>query len=253
MINPLSNAISLRVIATVFGNVTEAAEILSAKIVFWCCLVLFVASAALVLFGVGAWGKRFARSQKMVRPLVLLSGLSLMVVATYWGILAFAAGMVPLVPPPGTWCDVMTKDGVLSVDMPGNPVDQCSDSNEGESQVHSDEWVFRGRDGSEFILSCAQSDRFREDPRMLLDKALQMLFGAAQRYGPPALVREKPVDEGAFPGMEWEIAAGNRVIQVRIYVINGRLYQAMAVTGADEEQRWDATRFLDSIRIKMSP
>ena len=244
----LACAALLSLTALLLAGESEDAAVTWARIVFGCCILAFLASVFLILLGAGVFRRQPDGLKSGRRPVLILAGLVLMTIATYWAFMSGGA-LFPLRLPPESWQTVTTKDGVLSAMMPGTPEDRPADSNEGKDHVHSEEWVLHKYD-DDYILSSAESIRFQEQPaENLLRDLPKMLMAAARRYGEPALTSETDVQSAGRPGKEWVIEAGGRLIQVRAYLIKGRLYQAMADTGTSDGQRRDVRKFLDSVMV----
>lgn len=186
-------------------------------------------------------------SRSPVRPRLglVLGGLALFAAALY-----FAVAGDELLPEPA-WQKVTTPDGVCSALMPGTPKANSVGDKEDKNKVQTEEWLLNRGNGEQYIVGYSTSLAFSRTPdEAILERFKESVLATAEKFGKPAhLVLEEEVSGQPYPGRELMVEAGERRLHFRLFVVQGRVYHALCVTGKSDKQQRDARQFLDSVSL----
>ncbi len=149
------------------------------------------------------------------------------------------------------WKDFHSKEGGFSVTMPGTPVEKRQAFHTQAGPVEAHFFTVEADRGS-LVYMVVYGDypealMAAGDKEMLLDAARNGAVGNIQG----TLVSERTVSLGGHPGRELQVlsADGRLALRMRIYLVNSRQYQVVAVTPKETRSTEDRDRFLDSFRI----
>jgi hypothetical protein len=149
------------------------------------------------------------------------------------------------------WKDFHSKEGGFSVSMPGTPVEKRQAFHTQAGPVDAHFFTVEADRGS-LVYMVVYGDypealMAAGDKEMLLDAARSGAVGNIQG----TLLSERTVSLGGHPGRELQVlsADGRLALRMRIYLVNSRQYQVVAVTPKETRSTEDRDRFLDSFRI----
>lgn len=149
------------------------------------------------------------------------------------------------------WKDVLSKEGGFSVSMPGTPAEkrQAFQTAAGPVEAH---FFTVEADGGGTVYMVVYGDypealTATSDREMLLDAARDGAVGNIRG----TLLGERRISMGSHPGRELQVLSsdGRLALQMRIYIVNNRQYQVVAVTPKETRSTADRDRFLDSFRL----
>ncbi|OPY04503.1 MAG: hypothetical protein A4E67_02350 [Syntrophaceae bacterium PtaB.Bin038] len=150
------------------------------------------------------------------------------------------------------WKDFHSMEGGFSVSMPGTPVErrQAYQTQAGPVEAH---FFTVEADRGSLVYMVVYGDypealMATGDREMLLDAARDGAVGNIQG----TLLSERAVSIGGHPGRELQVLSsdGRLALKMRIYLVNNRQYQVVAVTPKETRSTADRDRFLDSFRLK---
>ncbi|HYV34315.1 MAG TPA: hypothetical protein VE988_01345 [Gemmataceae bacterium] len=153
-------------------------------------------------------------------------------------------------PPAGDWKPFSPKDGAFSIQMPGTP-------NEHKKAVKS------GSGATEVILfevpvppgENTYAVGYSEYPKDSIkagteDKRLDNARDAAKTTAKGKLKREKSLLLEAYPGREILIEIDDKkAVKVRLYAVNNRLYEIVAVGSPEFVASAETAKFLESFKL----
>jgi hypothetical protein len=150
------------------------------------------------------------------------------------------------------WKEFSSPEGTFSILMPGQPAqsNQTVKTAAGDMELH--QYMVELRSGAYGVIYSDLPPLFLQQP----DAARRLLDGG--RDGAVSQVKGKLVSEdiihiGLNPGRELHVEFAKGTIRTRMYLINARLYQVVAVIPSGHEQKAseDTTKFLDSFRTTL--
>jgi hypothetical protein len=150
------------------------------------------------------------------------------------------------------WQEFSSAECAFSILMPGQPAlsNQTVKTAAGDMKLH--EYMVELRRGAYGVIYSDLPPLFLQQP----DAARRLLD--AGRDGAVSQVKGKLVSEdiihiGLNPGRELKVDFAKGTIRTRIYLINTRLYQVIAVVPSGQEQKAseDTAKFLDSFRTTL--
>lgn len=152
------------------------------------------------------------------------------------------------------WKDFTSEAGKFSVQMPGVPEEKTQPVNVAKlGNVNMFTYTLEQSDGA---YMAAYNDYpmglfAQVSPDKVLDGARD---GAVGNVEGGKLVSEQKITIDGYPGRDI-VAEGTKgsitfVIKARIYLVNYRLYQCMAILQKDKSSSIDAAKFLDSFKLK---
>lgn len=151
------------------------------------------------------------------------------------------------------WKDFKSEAGKFSVQLPGVPEEKTQPVNVAKlGNVNMFTYTLEQSDG-------AYMAAYNDYPAGLFaqvstDKVLDgARDGAVGNMQGGKLISEQKIAIGNYPGRDIvaEGAQGNMtfVVKARVYLVNYRLYQVMAIMPKDKSSSIDAAKFLDSFKL----
>lgn len=151
------------------------------------------------------------------------------------------------------WQDYSPEDGKYSIQMPGKPVNKSSSQQTPAGKVTTHIAIYSDQN-SAFAVS------YTEYPAVLMiqmpnEKVLDGARDGRLAMGGHKLLKETHIQlMDTYPGRELQIAVaedgGKNAIRTRIFMVNNRLYQIVAIQPKDKLFSPDAVRFMDSFTIR---
>jgi hypothetical protein len=150
------------------------------------------------------------------------------------------------------WKEFSSAEGAFSILMPGQPAlsNQTVKTAAGDMELH--QYMVELRRRAYGVIYSDLPPLFLQQPdaaRLLLDAGRD---GAVSQVK-GRLVSEDIIHIGLNPGRELNVEFAKGTIRTRIYLINTRLYQVIAVVPSGQEQKAseDTVKFLDSFRTTL--
>jgi len=149
------------------------------------------------------------------------------------------------------WKDFHSKEGGFSVSMPGTPVEKRQAFHTQAGPVEARFFTVEADRGSMVYMvvygDYPEALMVTGDREMLLDAARDGAVGNIQGR----LVSERALSLGGHPGRELQVLSsdGRLALRMRIYLVNSRQYQVVAVAPKELRSTEDRDRFLDSFRL----
>lgn len=149
------------------------------------------------------------------------------------------------------WKDFHSKAGGFSVSMPGTPVEkrQAYHTQAGPIEAH---FFTVETDRGSLVYMVVYGDypealMAANDKEMLLDAARDGAVGNIRG----TLLGDRSISMEGHPGRELQVLSsdGRLALKMRIFLVNNRQYQVVAVTPREARSPEDRDRFLDSFRL----
>jgi hypothetical protein len=147
----------------------------------------------------------------------------------------------------GNWKEFSSAEGKYKVMMPGTPKETTQASPAGPIKFHTVE----EKNGA-YVVNFTDITGTASEPPEKIDQRLDgARQGAAGNVQGKVVKEDKITLEGKYPGRDIQIELPNDkgLIRVRMYFVNGRLYQVMAVGTKSWTGSGDVQKFLDSFAL----
>jgi hypothetical protein len=150
---------------------------------------------------------------------------------------------------PAGWSVYTSKEGAFSVALPGKPGESKQRVMTATGNLDVYLFVVETKDDAAYVVSYSDLPA-AEIKAGTADKRLDHARDGAVDNARGKLRSEKKIEIASFPGRELVIETGKDVvIKMRIFAVNKRLYQTMAMGSGAFFQSKDAGQFLDSLKL----
>ena len=151
----------------------------------------------------------------------------------------------------GDWQTFEASDGGFVVSMPGKPVKNQESLATAVGPLESYSYIYApSRGKTSFGVDYADYPRevvARNDPERVIDSARDALVTKVRGR----LLRQGGIAVDGNPGRELDVAlTDGQFVRARIFLVGQRQFQVVAVTPDERTGAADATRFLDSFRLR---
>ncbi len=147
------------------------------------------------------------------------------------------------------WETFTSKEGAFSVKFPCAPAEERQKVKTATGQLNVAVFLAEDKNDASYVVSFSDLPE-AETKKGMEQKRLDFARDGAVTRARGKLRSEKAIELVGYPGRELVIeSAAELVLRVRIFVVNRRLYQVMAVGPGAVVLHRDGTFFLDSFRL----
>ena len=186
------------------------------------------------------------------RPITITAAIVMMIAVLFFGKnlgLSFDANSLIPAPTAAEWKEFKSPEGGFFITMPGEPERSKQTVKTAAGDMDMYIYMLESRSGAYGVIYSEFPSLYLQQP----NAAERLLDGGhdgavAQMKG--KLLDEKSITIGRHPGRELHIECAQGTIVMRIFLINTRLYQVMAVLPKGQAISDDTMKFLESFRAE---
>jgi hypothetical protein len=151
--------------------------------------------------------------------------------------------------PPAGWSVFTSKAGAFSVALPRTPTESKQKVMIATGTLDVFVFVAEAKDDATFVVSYSDLPAEEAKPGTA-GKRLDFARDGAVSNSRGKLRTQKKIELDGHPGRDLVIETDKEiVIRMRVFAVNRRLYQAMAMSPGGAAQAKEAVQFLDSLRL----
>jgi len=145
------------------------------------------------------------------------------------------------------WKDFSSTEGGFAILMPGEPAQSTETVKTAAGDMSMHIYMLELKNSAYGVIYTDMPSMFQQMPNAA-DKLLDGGRDGAVAQMKGKLVSEQAISIGRHPGRELHIDSDRAVIVARIFLVDLRLYQVLAILPKGQSPTDDTTKFLDSFR-----